>query len=150
MGYKGRRKLTNDIEKQNEIEIRGIKQMLFAALELCERNSSTEQSEDGPQLWFNILVRLIFAKGFLRLSRELPHHSILFPTSFHIISYVLNDLLQLTMQRMVSNISLPDLVRKITTDHRSGRLGEFRKMITSGGLYKNKIIPGAQSKPNSL
>jgi len=124
LGYKGRRKLTSDIEKQNEIEIRGIKQMLFAALELCERNSSTEQSENGPQLWFSILDRLICAKGFLRLSRELPHHS-------HIISYVLNDLLQLTMQRMVSNISLPDLVRKITTDHRSSRLGEFREMITS-------------------
>ena len=42
LGYKGRRKLTNDIEKQNEIEIRDIKQMLFEALELCERNSSTE------------------------------------------------------------------------------------------------------------
>mmetsp|Transcript_5954 Transcript_5954/g.7961 ORF Transcript_5954/g.7961 Transcript_5954/m.7961 type:complete len:106 (-) Transcript_5954:2023-2340(-) len=78
LGYKGRRKLTNDIEKQNIIEIRDIKQMLFAALELCERNSSTEQSENGPQLWFHIFVRLIFAKGFLRLSRELPHLSILF------------------------------------------------------------------------
>ena len=71
--------------------------MLFAALELFERNSSTELSENGPQLWFNILVRLIFVKGFLRLSRELPHHS-------HIISYVLNDLLHLTMQRMCSTL----------------------------------------------
>eukprot|EP00814_Leptocylindrus_danicus_P021815 CAMPEP_0116031738 /NCGR_PEP_ID=MMETSP0321-20121206/17735_1 /TAXON_ID=163516 /ORGANISM="Leptocylindrus danicus var. danicus, Strain B650" /LENGTH=356 /DNA_ID=CAMNT_0003507005 /DNA_START=147 /DNA_END=1217 /DNA_ORIENTATION=- len=111
-------------EERKEVEIQGMKQMLMAALELCERNYGSEQNEHGPRLWFNVLDRLMGARGFLRLSKELPHHAA-------VVSSVLNDLLQITMQRMVSNVSLPDLVQKITTDHRSHRLGEFREMITS-------------------
>ena len=38
-------------------------------------------------------------------------------------------ILQITMQKMVSNVSQPDLVQKMTTDHRSHRLGEFREMV---------------------
>ena len=111
-------------EKQQELDESNLRQMLIAALELCERNSRAESSEHGPQLWFSVLDRLMNARGFLRLSRELPNHATA-------VSSVLNDLLQLTMQRMVSNISLRDLVRKITTDHRSSRLNEFREMISS-------------------
>jgi hypothetical protein len=32
---------------------------------------------------------------------------------------------------MVPNVPLPDLLRKITTDHAGNRLGEFREMITT-------------------
>ena len=44
---------------------------------------------------------------------------------------VLSDLLKMTMQRMVSKVSLTDLLRKITTDHAGNRLGEFREMLTT-------------------
>jgi len=35
------------------------------------------------------------------------------------------------MQRMVSSFPLPDLVRKVTSDHSGSRLGEVREMIES-------------------
>eukprot|EP00541_Cyclophora_tenuis_P019109 CAMPEP_0116564310 /NCGR_PEP_ID=MMETSP0397-20121206/13235_1 /TAXON_ID=216820 /ORGANISM="Cyclophora tenuis, Strain ECT3854" /LENGTH=215 /DNA_ID=CAMNT_0004090885 /DNA_START=170 /DNA_END=817 /DNA_ORIENTATION=+ len=44
---------------------------------------------------------------------------------------VLSDLLQLTMQRMVSSVPLSDLVRKVTTENSGSRLGELREMIES-------------------
>ena len=103
-----------------------VRKILTVALDLCERNSSSSASNSGhgSQLWFNVLDRLINAKGFLRLSKELPEHS-------EIMLNVLSNLLKMTMERMVSNVSLPDLVRKITTDHSGNRLGEFREMITT-------------------
>ena len=100
-------------------------QMLTVALDLCERNSGQSVTGDtGSQLWFNILDRLVNAKGFLRLSKEMPEHSSL------MIEF-LSDLLRLTMQRMVPNIALPELLRKITTYHAGSSLGEFREMISS-------------------
>jgi len=134
-------------------EIEAVRQILTVALDLCERNSGSspfsstpppspsipqqqqqqqpqqpqqpqQQSEHGSQLWFNVLDRLINAKGFLRLSREQPEHS---TTMLHVLS----DLLRITMQRMVSKVSLPDLLRKITADHAGNRLGEFREMMTT-------------------
>ena len=108
-----------------EKESQAVRQILTFGLDLCERNSgASSNSEHGSQLWFNVLDRLINAKGFLRLSKELPEHSA-------IMLNVLSDLLGMTMQRMVSNVPLPDLVRKITTDHAGNRLGEFREMITT-------------------
>ena len=111
---------------RQEKEVEGLKQMLVVALDLCERNSgvSSPHSEHGSQLWFNVLDRLINAKGFLRLSKELPSHA-------KVMAGVLGDLLQLTMQRMVSSVPLPDLVRKVTTDHAGSRLGELREMVES-------------------
>lgn len=113
-------------QRRQEKEVDGIKQMLVVALDLCERNSgaSLPQSEHGSQLWFNVLDRLINAKGFLRLSKEQPSHA-------KVMDGVLGDLLQLTMQRMVSSVPLPDLVRKVTTDHSGSRLGELREMVES-------------------
>jgi hypothetical protein len=35
------------------------------------------------------------------------------------------------MQRMVSSVPLPDLVRKVTSDHSGSRLGELREMVES-------------------
>lgn len=108
-----------------EKESQAVQQILTFGLDLCERNSGTSsQTEHGSQLWFNVLDRLINAKGFLRLSKELPEHS-------SMMLDVLSDLLRITMQRMVSNVPLPDLVRRITTDHAGNQLGEFREMITT-------------------
>lgn len=119
--YKRRRKEEEVEVKKKDKEIAGVKQTLNVTLDLCERNG---KSENGSQLWFNVLDRLINAKSFLRLSKEMPDHAA-------IVETVLSDLLQLTMQRMVSNVPLMDLVRKITTDHAGSRLGEFREMIGS-------------------
>ena len=106
-------------------ESQAVRQILTFGLDLCERNSgSSSNSEQGSQLWFNVLDRLINAKGFLRLSKELAEHA-------DIMSNVLSDLLRMTMQRMVPNVPVPDLVRKITTDHAGNRLGEFKEMITT-------------------
>lgn len=132
-GTKGRLKFSrNKVDTQKmvanlhqEKESQAVQQILTFGLDLCERNSgSSSQTEHGSQLWFNVLDRLINAKGFLRLSKELPEHSTL-------MLDVLSDLLRITMQRMVSNVPLPDLVRKITIDHAGNRLGEFREMITT-------------------
>jgi vacuolar protein sorting-associated protein 8 len=109
-----------------EREIQGVKRILIVALDLCERNSGTfsTRTEHGSQLWFNVLDRLINAKGFLRLSKEQPGHA-------RIMAGVLSDLLRLVMQRMVSSVPLPDLVRKVTSDHSGSRLGELREMVES-------------------
>jgi hypothetical protein len=81
-------------------------------------------SEHGSQLWFNVLDRLINAKGFLRLSKEQPEHS-------KVMAGVLSELLRLTMQRMVSSVPLTDLVRKVTSDHSGSQIGELREMVES-------------------
>lgn len=109
-----------------EREIAGVKRILIVALDLCERNSGTVSSrtEHGSQLWFNVLDRLINAKGFLRLSKEQPGHA-------KVMAGVLGELLRLTMHRMVSSVPLPDLVRKVTSDHSGSRLGELREMVES-------------------
>ena len=113
---------------KKEKEIEGLKKILTVALDVCERNSGSSSSrtvtEHGSQLWFNVLDRLINAKGFLRLSKEQTAHA-------KIMSGVLGELLRMTMQRMVSSVPLPDLVRKVTSDHSGSRLGEVREMIES-------------------
>lgn len=64
------------------------------------------------------------SKGFLRLTKEQPVHS-------KVMAGILSELLQLTMQRMVSSVPLTDLVRKVTSDHSGSRLGELREMVES-------------------
>eukprot|EP00980_Cylindrotheca_fusiformis_P020099 scaffold7169_cov107-Cylindrotheca_fusiformis.AAC.8 len=115
--------------QRQEKEIDGVKRILVVALDVCERNSgssanSASRTEHGSQLWFNVLDRLINAKGFLRLSKEQPGHA-------KVMAGVLSELLRMTMQRMVSSVPLPDLVRKVTSDHSGSRLGELREMIES-------------------
>jgi hypothetical protein len=115
--------------QRQEKEIDGVKRILVVALDVCERNSGTSansatRTEHGSQLWFNVLDRLINAKGFLRLSKEQPGHA-------KVMAGVLSELLRMTMQRMVSSVPLPDLVRKVTSDHSGSRLGELREMIES-------------------
>jgi len=112
--------------QKQEKEIDGVKRILVVALDVCERNSGSfsNRTEHGSQLWFNVLDRLINAKGFLRLSKEQPGHA-------KVMAGVLSELLRMTMQRMVSSVPLPDLVRKVTSDHSGSRLGELREMIES-------------------
>ena len=117
---------SSEMFDKQEKEVEGLKRILVVALDLCERNSGTfsARTEHGSQLWFNVLDRLINAKGFLRLSKEQPGHA-------KVMAGVLSELLRLTMQRMVSSVPLPDLVRKVTSDHSGSRLGELREMIES-------------------
>ena len=123
-----RDRLNPELYGNKEREIDGLKRILTVALDVCERNSGTfsnrRETNHGSQFWFNVLDRLINAKGFLRLSKEQPAHA-------KIMSNVLSDLLRLTMQRMVSSVPLPDLVRKVTSDHSGSCLGEIREMIES-------------------
>jgi len=123
-----RDRLNPELYGKQEREIEGLKRILTVALDVCERNSgsfsSRTETEHGSQLWFNVLDRLINAKGFLRLSKEQPTHA-------KVMAGVLSELLRLTMQRMVSSVPLPDLVRKVTSDHSGSRLGELREMIES-------------------
>ena len=115
------------LPSKQEKEVEGVRRILVVALDLCERNSGSynaTQTEHGSQLWFNVLDRLINAKGFLRLANEQRDHA-------RMMESVLNDLLRLTMQRMVSNVPLLDLVRKVTSDHSGSRLGELREMVMS-------------------
>jgi len=67
---------------------------------------------------------LVNAQAFLRLEKEQPQH-------LEAISNCLSDLLQLTMQRMVSNVPLKDLLCKLTIDHSGHQLGEFRHILMS-------------------
>jgi len=60
----------------------------------------------------------------LRLSKEQEEHA-------KIMAEVLSDLLQVTMQRMVSSVPLSDLVRKVTSENSGSRLGELREMVES-------------------
>ena len=111
---------------KQEREVDGVKRILVVALDLCERNSGsfTVRTEHGSQLWFNVLDRLINAKGFLRLANEQQEHA-------KVMGGVLSELLRMTMQRMVSSVPLTDLVRKVTSDHSGSRLGELREMVES-------------------
>ncbi|CAB9509972.1 vacuolar protein sorting 8 homolog (Saccharomyces cerevisiae) [Seminavis robusta] len=111
---------------KQEKEVQAVKRLLVVALDMCERNSRTQSSasDHGSQLWFNVLDRLINAKGFLRLSKEKEAHAL-------VMSSVLGELLRMAMQRMVSSVPLTDLVRKVTSDHSGSRLGELREMMES-------------------
>ncbi|KAG7363570.1 golgi CORVET complex core vacuolar protein 8 [Nitzschia inconspicua] len=126
--YSKRASANPELNNKQENEIEGLKRILVVALDVCERNSGSfstrAKTQHGSQLWFNVLDRLINAKGFLRLSKEQPAHA-------KVMAGVLSDLLRLTMQRMVSSVPLPDLVRKVTSDHSGSRLGELREMIES-------------------
>lgn len=113
-------------ENKQKEEVEGVKRILVVALDMCDRNSGVKagNSSRGSQHWFNVLDRLTNAKGFLRLGKEKPEHA-------EIMTEVLSDLLQLTMQRMVSSVPLSDLVRKVTSDNSGSRLGELREMVMS-------------------
>lgn len=126
-GRKSDNSLLSVFTDKQEKEVEAVKRLLVVALDLCDRNSrtySSASSEHGSQLWFNVLDRLINAKGFLRLSKEQSSHA-------KIMASVLSELLRLTMQRMVSSVPLTDLVRKVTSDHSGSRLGELREMVDS-------------------
>ncbi len=116
---------------QNEVtekEKNSLKQILSAVLDLCERNKNdhvTLENERGPLLWFHVLDRLVNAKGMLRDPKSSSQH---LSTS---ISNMLSELLLMTMQRMMPNVSLYDLLHKITKDHARSDLGEFREMLVS-------------------
>lgn len=134
---------------KQEREVEGVRRILVVALDVCERNSGTFsssiESKDSKfkhgELWFNVLDRLINAKGFLRLSKEQPEHA-------NVMAEVLSELLRLTMQRMVSSVPLSDLVRKVTADHSGSRIGELREMVE--GLlatygFELKVFKGAMT-----
>ena len=107
-----------------ENDIGRIKQILSAVLDLCERNKNDHlalDNERGPLLWFHVLDRLVNAKSLLHISED----------SSAALSKVLSDLLLLTMQRMISNVPLYELMQKITKDHARSDLGEFREMLVS-------------------
>jgi hypothetical protein len=119
------------LSSQQQREVEGVTRILVVALDVCERNSGSSSSSGSEkskfthgELWFNVLDRLINAKGFLRLSKEQPEQA-------KMMGNVLSDLLRLTMQRMVSSVPLTDLVRKVTSDHSSSRIGELREMVES-------------------
>ena len=126
-----RRNGKSDVHR-NEIadkEIGRIKQILAAVLDLCERNTSDhltlDNNERGPLLWFHVLDRLVHVKALLRVSND---------SSEYVsagISTVLSELLLMAMQRMISNVSLRELMQKITRDHAGSDLGEFREMLVS-------------------
>lgn len=121
---------------QNEVtekERNSLKQILSAVLDLCERNKNdhvTLDNERGPLLWFHVLDRLVNAKGMLRDPKASSSSSSSQQLSSS-ISAVLSELLLMTMQRMIPNVSLYDLLHKITRDHASNDLGEFREMLVS-------------------
>eukprot|EP00986_Skeletonema_menzelii_P012485 scaffold6898_cov128-Skeletonema_menzelii.AAC.2 len=116
---------------QNEVtekEKSSLKSILSAVLDLCERNKNdhvTLDNERGPLLWFHVLDRLVNAKGMLRDPKDSSQH---LSAS---ISTMLSELLLMTMQRMMPNVSLYDLLHKITKDHARSDLGEFREMLVS-------------------
>lgn len=123
-----RRKTKVDIHGNDaaEKEIGRIKQILSAVLDLCERNKNNHmQLNDDREsvLWFHILDRLVNVKSLLRL----PSDTTDFVSAG--ISIVLSELLLMAMQRMMPNVSLNELIQKITRDHANSDLGEFREML---------------------
>lgn len=126
---------------RNEIaekEIRSMKQILSAILDICERNKDDHlisEKERGPLLWFHVLDRLVNAKNMLCISKDSVDD-----TSTE-LSTVLSEMLLLTMQRMITNVSLYELMHKVTRDHAGSNLGEFREMLV-GMLktYRSELV----------
>ena len=112
-----------------EKEIVRIRQILSAVLDLCERNKNDhltlDNERDGPLLWFHVLDRLVNAKTLLRIPNDSTQR-----ISVE-LSSVLSEMLLMAMQRMISNVSLFELMHKITNDHAGSDLGEFREMLVS-------------------
>lgn len=106
-------------------EFQSAKVILDATLDLCERNSKLSGSspENGSQLWLNVVDRLLNAKGFLRLQKEKPEHS---QTLLHVVTYLLHT----TLQRMIKRVPFSDLIRMITVEHATHRLGDLREMLS--------------------
>lgn len=137
-----------ELPSKQESDVAGVRRILTVSLDLCERNSGSfnaageNDSKFGHgELWFNVLDRLINAKGFLRLSKEQPEHA-------SVMAGVLSELLRTTMQRMVSSVPLTDLVRKVTADNSGSRIGELRELVE--GLlttynFELKVFKGASA-----
>ncbi len=114
-----------------EKEINSMKQIISAILDLCERNKDDHLvlgNERGPLLWFYVLDRLVNAKTMLFSSKDSAEG---ISTE---VSIVLGELLLMTMQRMIPNVSIYELMHKITRDHAGRNLGEFREMLV--GMLK--------------
>lgn len=129
--HSSRSKVQSNVHQNDtaQKEIVRIKQILSAVLDLCERNKNDHLTsldhERGPLLWFHVLDRLVNAKTLLSISKNTTE---LLSVE---LSTVLSELLLMTMQRMISNVSLFDLMHKITKDHAGSDLGEFREMLVS-------------------
>ncbi|KAL3810112.1 hypothetical protein ACHAXA_008245, partial [Cyclostephanos tholiformis] len=112
-----------------ENEISRIKQILAAALDLCERNKNDhltlDNDERGQLIWLHVLDRLVHVKTLLHNSNDSSEYLSAG------ISTVLSDLLLMALQRMISNVSLRELIQKITRDHAGSDLGELREMLVS-------------------
>ena len=115
----------DEVMSKQQAEADDVRRTLNVALDMCERNSSSARgNEYGSQLWFNVLDRLINAKGFLRLDKERKDHA-------EVLNVILTESLNTAMQRIVSNVALHDMVRKVTSDHSGSSLGDVRGMIKS-------------------
>lgn len=123
-----KKEAAEDEFQPHRIAVQRVKDILAVALDLCERNSGVSGvehlEEHGPHLWFDVLDNLIKAKRIFRHTKEAPHHSELF-------SCVLGDLLQMTMQRLMSNVPLSDLLHNFTTENSESSLEEFREILMS-------------------
>lgn len=132
--------LPNDLKRSNRIgvkvhrndmaekEINCMKQILSAILDLCERNKDDHlvvDNERGPLFWFYVLDRLVDAKTMLCNTKD---SSEVISTE---LSTVLGELLLMVMQRMIPNVSIYELMHKVTRDHAGRNLGEFREMLVS-------------------
>ncbi len=53
------------------------------------------------------------------------------PQTSLIMQAVLNELIQISLDRMMGYVALPEIVKKITSDHASNNLGEFRDILLS-------------------
>ena len=130
-GMRGRTRNVSVCIQQNESlvkEVNRIKQILSAVLDLCERNKNdhlTLDNESGPLLWFHVLDKLVGTKATLGVSLDSKDNVALG------ISSVLSEILLMTMQRMITNVPLIDLMKKITKDYSGSALGEFREMLVS-------------------
>lgn len=127
--------------RRNEVaekEISVMKQLLSAILDLCERNKDDHlplDNERGPLLWFYVLDRLVNAKTMLCNSKDSAEDI------SSELSTVLGELLLMTMQRMIPNVSIYELMHKVTRDHAGRNLGDFREMLV-GMLktYRSELI----------
>jgi hypothetical protein len=121
-----------------EKDISAMKQLLSAILDLCERNKDDHlalDNERGPLLWFYVLDRLVNAKTLLCNSKDSAEDI------SSELSTVLGELLLMTMQRLIPNVSIYELMHKVTRDHAGRNLGDFREMLV-GMLktYRSELI----------
>lgn len=100
-----------------------VKNTIDVAILLCERSLQSES------LWFTLLDRFFFMQRQLKDEQKRKADTDANRKVYQLMQQCLFSFVRLILSSMMTSVPLPAILRKITTDHLSDELREFRNTI---------------------